>query len=126
MILLILLVRLGIIVTDQKEAISRLTSRNWLNQPSFFPEWCYFQNDFEDSIDWYIENANEIIAGDFIEVVTAALDTIRDNNYIARMANEIPDLREYIIQQFPFIISYWIKDQTEIVITSFLPQKKKK
>lgn len=42
------------------------------------------------------------------------------------MANEIPDLREYIMQQFPFIISYWIKDQTEIVITSFLPQKKKK
>lgn len=41
------------------------------------------------------------------------------------MANEIPDLREYIIQQFPFIISYWIKDQTEIVITSFFIKKRK-
>ncbi len=83
-------------------------------------------NDFEDSIDWYIQNANEVIAGNFIDVVTAALDTIRDNNYIARMANEIPELREYIIQQLPFVISYWIKDQTEIIITSFLHQKKKK
>jgi len=42
------------------------------------------------------------------------------------MIDEIPELREYVVQQFPFLISYWIKDRTEIVITSFLHQKKKK
>lgn len=83
-------------------------------------------NDFEDYIDWYLQSANEVIAGRFIETVEKALDSIKDNNYVARMVDEIPELREYVVQQFPFLISYWIKDQTEIVITSFLHQKKKK
>jgi plasmid stabilization system protein ParE len=83
-------------------------------------------NDFEDYIDWYLQNANEVIAGGFIEAVEKALDSIKDNNSIARMVDEIPELREYVVQQFPFLISYWIKDRTEIVITSFLHQKKKK
>lgn len=83
-------------------------------------------NDFEDYIDWYLQNANEVIANNFIEVVESALNSIKDNNYIARMVDEIPELREYIVQQFPFLISYWIKDHTEIVITSFLHQKRKK
>ncbi len=83
-------------------------------------------NDFEDYIDWYLQSANEVIAGRFIEAVEKALDSIKDNNYITRMIDEIPELREYVVQQFPFLISYWIKDRTEIVITSFLHQKKKK
>jgi plasmid stabilization system protein ParE len=83
-------------------------------------------NDFEDYIDWYLQNANEVIAGDFIETIENALDSIKDNNYIARMVDEIPGLREYVVQQFPFLISYWVKDYTEIVITSFLHQKRKK
>ncbi len=83
-------------------------------------------NDFEDYIDWYLQSANEVIAGKFIETVEKALDSIKENNYIARMVDEIPELREYVIQEFPFLISYWIKDSTEIVITSFLHQKKKK
>ena len=83
-------------------------------------------NDFEDYIDWYLQNANEVIANNFIEVVESALNSIKDNNYIARMVDEIPELREYIVQQFPFLISYWMKDHTEIVITSFLHQKRKK
>jgi plasmid stabilization system protein ParE len=83
-------------------------------------------NDFEDYIDWYLQSANEVIAGRFIEAVEKALDSIKDNNYITRMVDEIPELREYVVQQFPFLISYWIKDRTEIVITSFLHQKKKK
>jgi|688.fasta_scaffold2063128_1 plasmid stabilization system protein ParE len=83
-------------------------------------------NDFEDYIDWYLQSANEVIAGRFIEAVAKALDSIKDNNYITRMVDEIPELREYVVQQFPFLISYWIKDRTEIVITSFLHQKKKK
>ncbi len=83
-------------------------------------------NDFEDYIDWYLQSANEVITGKFIETVEKALDSIKENNYIARMVEEIPELREYVIQEFPFLISYWIKDSTEIVITSFLHQKKKK
>lgn len=83
-------------------------------------------NDFEDYIDWYLQSANEVITGKFIETVEKALDSIKENNYIARMVDEIPELREYVIQEFPFLISYWIKDSTEIVITSFLHQKKKK
>lgn len=83
-------------------------------------------NDFEDYIDWYLQNANEVIVNNFIEVVERALNSIKDNNYIARMVDEIPELREYIVQQFPFLISYWVKEHTEIVITSFLHQKRKK
>jgi len=83
-------------------------------------------NDFEDYIDWYLQSTNEVIASRFIEAIEKALYSIKDNNYIARMVDEIPDLREYVVQQFPFLISYWIKDRTEIVITSFLHQKKKK
>lgn len=82
--------------------------------------------DFEDYIDWYLKEANEIIAGKFTEAVEDALNSIKDNNYIARMVEEIPELRKYVIQKFPFIISYWVKDHTEIIITSFLHQKKKK
>ncbi len=82
--------------------------------------------DFEDYIDWYLKEANEIIAGKFTEAVEDALNSIKDNNYIARMVEEIPELREYVIQKSPFLISYWVKDHTEIIITSFLHQKKKK
>lgn len=83
-------------------------------------------NDFEDYIDWYLQSANEVIAGRFIGAVEKVLDSIKDNNYIGRLVDEIAELRQYVVQQFPFLISYWIKNRTEIVITSFLPQKKKK
>ncbi len=81
-------------------------------------------NNFEVYIDWYLQNANEVIAGDFIEAIKNALHSIRDDNYIARMVDEIPELREYVVQQIPFLISYWVKDHTEIVITSFFTSKK--
>lgn len=42
---------------------------------------------------------------------------MRENNYIARMVDEMPELLEYVIQQYPFLISYWIKNNKEIVIT---------
>ncbi len=83
-------------------------------------------NDFEDYIDWYLENANESVAANFITSIENTLTNILENNYISRMVNEIPELREYVVQQFPFLISYWIKDQSEIVITAFLHQKMKK
>ena len=78
-------------------------------------------NDLEDYIDWYLQNDNE-----FIQVIEDAIETIRNNNYIARMVDEIPELREYVVQKFPYIISYWIKDQSNVVITAFLHQKMKK
>lgn len=88
--------------------------------------WTYEAlRDFEDYIDWYLKEANESTASRLIEAVEQALESIKANNYIARMVDEIPELREYVIQQFPFLISYWIKDSNEIVITSFLHQKRK-
>jgi plasmid stabilization system protein ParE len=30
-------------------------------------------NDFEDYIDWYLQNANEVIAGGFIEAVEKSI-----------------------------------------------------
>ncbi|TXI97174.1 MAG: type II toxin-antitoxin system RelE/ParE family toxin [Neisseriales bacterium] len=78
-------------------------------------------NDLEDYIDWYLQNDNE-----FIQVIEDAIETIRNSNYIARMVDEIPELREYVVQKFPYIISYWIKDQSNVVITAFLHQKMKK
>lgn len=83
-------------------------------------------NDLEDYIDWYLQNANEVIATEFIQVIEDAIETIRNNNYIARMVDEIPELREYVVQKFPYIISYWIKNQSNVVITAFLHQKMKK
>jgi plasmid stabilization system protein ParE len=83
-------------------------------------------NDLEDYIDWYLQNANEVIATEFIQVIEDAIETIKNNNYIARMVDEIPELREYVVQKFPYIISYWIKNQSNVVITAFLHQKMKK
>lgn len=83
-------------------------------------------NDLEDYIDWYLQNANEAVATELIQVVEDAIETIRNNNYIARMVDEIPELREYVVQKFPYIISYWIKDQSNVVVTAFLHQKMKK
>ena len=83
-------------------------------------------NDFEDYIGWFLENANESIAANFITTIENVLNNIIDNNYISRMVNEIPELRKYVVQYFPFSVSYWIKDQSEIVITAFLHQKMKK
>lgn len=83
-------------------------------------------NDLEDYIDWYLQNANEAVATEFIQVVEDTIETIRNNNYIARMVDEIPELREYVVQKFPYIISYWIKDQSNVVVTAFLHQKMKK
>jgi plasmid stabilization system protein ParE len=82
--------------------------------------------DFEDYKDWYLENSNVSVTNSFIETIEAAIDLISKNNHIARMVNEIPDLREYVVGVFPFLISYWIKNNKEIVITSFLHQKMKK
>lgn len=83
-------------------------------------------NDFEDYIDWYLKNVNVVIASDFVETITVAISNIKANNYIGRMVDEIVELREYVVQKYPYLISYWIKDQFTIVITSFLHQKMKK
>lgn len=83
-------------------------------------------NDFEDYIDWYLQNANEAIAVDFVQTIEDAIGIIKSNNYIARMVEEIPELREYVVQKFPYLISYYIKDPSNIIITSFLQPKRKK
>jgi plasmid stabilization system protein ParE len=83
-------------------------------------------NDFEYYIDWYLQNANIAIASEFVQIIEDVVKKIETNNYIARMANEMPELREYVVQKFPYLISYWIKSPTQIVLTSFLHQKMKK
>jgi|GEM_PF-2681924 len=86
----------------------------------------YALRDFEDYKDWYLENTSLSVTNSFIETVGSAIDLIRENNYIARMVDEISELREYVMGAFPFLISYWIKNNKEVVITSFLHQKMKK
>lgn len=83
-------------------------------------------NDFDYYIDWYLQNANVTIAAEFVQTIEDVINNIKMNNYIARMVNEIPELREYVVPKFPYLISYWLKSRTQIVITSFLHQKLKK
>ncbi len=83
-------------------------------------------NDFEDYIDWYLQKANLSVAAEFIQTIETAINNIKNNHYITRMIDEIPELREYVVQKYPYLISYWIKDQSTIIITSFLHQKMKK
>ncbi|WP_440683223.1 type II toxin-antitoxin system RelE/ParE family toxin [Cysteiniphilum halobium] len=83
-------------------------------------------NDFEDYVDWYLKYADEVVAMRFIDSIKSALEYISLNQYASRMVIEIPELREYIVHDFPFLISYWIINQDEIIITSFLHQKMKK
>jgi plasmid stabilization system protein ParE len=83
-------------------------------------------NDFEFYIDWYIKEAGVDVASNFIDVIDEIIGNIKANKYIARMVDDIPELREYIVQQFPYLVSYWVKDESQIIITSFLHQKRKK
>ncbi|WP_440617359.1 type II toxin-antitoxin system RelE/ParE family toxin [Cysteiniphilum sp. 6C5] len=83
-------------------------------------------NDFEDYVDWYLKYADEVVAMRFMDSIESALKYISLNQHASRMVGEIPELREYIVYDFPFLISYWIKNQDEIIITSFLHQKMKK
>ena len=83
-------------------------------------------NHFEDYIDWYLKNASFKVANEFVENIKNCLVLIANNHYIARMVDEIPELREYAVQRFPFLISYLIKNKNELVITSFLHQNFKK
>ena len=83
-------------------------------------------NDFEFYIDWYIKEAGVDVASNFIDVIDEIIGNITANKYIARMVDDIPELREYVVQQFPYLVSYWVKDESQIIITSFLHQKRKK
>ena len=83
-------------------------------------------NDFEFYIDWYIKEAGVDVASNFIDVIDEIIDNIKSNKYIARIVDDIPELREYVIQQFPYLVSYWVKNESQIIITSFLHQKRKK
>lgn len=83
-------------------------------------------NDFEFYIDWYIKEVGPDVASNFIEAIDEVIDNIKSNKYIARMVDDIPELREYVVQQFPYLVSYWVKDESQIIITSFLHQKRKK
>ena len=82
--------------------------------------------DFEFYIDWYIKEAGIDVASNFIDVIDDIIDNIKANKYIARMVDDIPELREYVVQQFPYVVSYWVKDESQVIITSFLHQKRKK
>ena len=83
-------------------------------------------HDFEDYIDWYLINAGVVVAERFVTAIEHAIDVIAENNFITRMVDEIPELRECVVQNFPFLISYWVKNDKEIMTTSFLHQKLKK
>ena len=78
---------------------------------------------FNKYVLWYSNNANIQVAQDFITHIKQCENSICVNPYIARTSPEITTLREYVVQKYPFLISY--KIDTEIItITSFLHQRK--
>ncbi len=82
--------------------------------------------DFQYYINWYTQNRGISISNSFESTILLSLETLRNNPYIARPSFEILDLIEYIIQKYPFLISYYIKNEHTISITSFLHQSRKR
>jgi plasmid stabilization system protein ParE len=83
-------------------------------------------NSFENYVDWYLGQTNSPqLATHFINHITDCLELIEENPYLARRVDELPEVREYVVQKYPFLISYFIQSETDIIITSFLHQKMK-
>ena len=72
-------------------------------------------------VDFYIVHSGIKVANAFSNNILDCLKIIAINPYIARKSFHIPDLREYIVKKYPFIISFYINENI-IVITSLLHQ----
>ena len=80
---------------------------------------------FEESINWYIENASIDISDNFIDYISSCTELIKNNPYMAKQVDEIEELREYVVRKYPYLISYYIENEV-IIITSFLHQSQNK
>jgi len=66
---------------------------------------------FENYVDWYSEQSAPSVVTNFIAHIEYSLELISQNPHIARMVDELPEVREYVVQKYPFLISYFIKDE---------------
>ena len=80
-------------------------------------------NNVEYYYDWYLYNSNKNVADKFLNTIENAVSTIKSNPYIARQSLEKPRLRKYVVRKYPFLISYTIKDESNILITFLLHAK---
>ena len=80
---------------------------------------------FNSYIDWYERVASLEVASKFSICIKECEQNILNNPYMARQIDEIEELREYVVQKYPFLISYYINND-KIVITSLLHQKQNK
>ncbi len=80
---------------------------------------------FSNYIDWYNRVAGLEVSEKFVSCVKDCELKILNNPYIAREIDEIKEVREYVVQKYPFLISYYI-DNEKIVIISILHQKQSK
>ena len=61
-----------------------------------------------------------------ISIILLSIEIIKNNPYIARPSFEVTELREYVLKKYPFVISYYIKNENTISITSLLHQRRKR
>lgn len=81
--------------------------------------------DFEKHLDWYIKNTS--VASKFRDSIVDSLESIKNNPYIARRLKEIYEIREFVVQKYPYLITYVVdEEQDTITIISFMHQTLKK
>ena len=75
------------------------------------------------SVRRYGKQGGASLANNFEQHIAACLSIVSRNPYMARQVEGKPKLREYVVQKYPFIISYQIQEDS-IFIASFLHQSR--
>jgi hypothetical protein len=55
---------------------------------------------------WYHNMGGLSLSDSFLKYIDNSLEILLANPYIARPSLEVLDLREYVMQKYPFLISY--------------------
>ena len=82
--------------------------------------------DFQYYIQWYKKQGGSNASNPFESIILLSIEIIKNNPYIARASFEVTELREYVLKKYPFVISYYIKNENTISITSLLHQRRKR
>ncbi|MDR2007638.1 MAG: type II toxin-antitoxin system RelE/ParE family toxin [Alphaproteobacteria bacterium] len=77
------------------------------------------------SVRWYGKQGGVSLANNFEQHIGSCLSILARNPYMARQVEGKPKLREYVVQKYPFIISYYVENDN-INIASFLHQSRDK
>ncbi|MDR0484011.1 MAG: type II toxin-antitoxin system RelE/ParE family toxin [Alphaproteobacteria bacterium] len=93
-----------------------------MNKVIWYPK---ASNKYENYVYWYVEQGGISVAKDFKEHITTCINLIANNPYMAKQVEGKPELREYVVRKYPFLISYYVKEDI-IAIASFLHQSMKK